>query len=735
MNAYQPKFGGQPQYGSQDYGYGNMNTYQPRFSRQDNWNYSSQNGSYGYIYEDPILKAQRLVTTLIFEINSQIKYKIQSSAAETLTNIEMIPASTLERDVFNKIQEIIYNLKSSSAGQLVIKTREQQEILYQIPTQREEAKKREKMAQDLSQELTEAKSLFCKAEAFLTSKTTRKPEEIQRELEMVGLNLSLETSRLKTLESRSKDLDTEIDTLVNQLAQGPEMKNILNSLSSFQLQKIQEAQRKQQITECEKKKSEILSKKSESMNKLKEVNLKISQNLIEIDNLESNISLLSSKKRESIEKSETTIGFITISVWSNPDEIQKKIDVKKKQLNLRKIEKNQLEHEIKDISAKIKGFNIEYLSLSGNNYFQFEQQFDAYYLLKYFNSLKWTFHKETNTYFTQKDGINFLWNNELNFLECPSTFNGHIYFDSANKNYNLRPLNVLPKSPWVISKNLSDQIQPSSSEVPYTKILLNSSHPEYEFVHRCFNQSKPPYMRIKHIYFLHNPNLTNLFVSELSILEHRAKIKPKLQENDSQYMERIKALKKWEDITKPFYPVEMYSSDKIETLFDTRILPLWHGSSFAKCESIATSGFQFFGNHHFFKEQAQPGPITSTDEGYFGNGIYFTTSAQCASLYSDGKNILLSWVSMTQPYPVVSDIPNPSRRNYCKDMDMLRARQHYQNYNAHYIPVKSAQPNRHNCVEYFPCNSIEEAAWDEIVVFQHSQTLPRFWIELEPDLY
>ena len=146
-----------------------------------------------------------------------------------------------------------------------------------------------------------------------------------------------------------------------------------------------------------------------------------------------------------------------------------------------------------------------------------------------------------------------------------------------------------------------------------------------------------------------------------------------------------------------------------------------------KCESIATSGFAYFGKHAYFDSKTQFS-TTSTDIGFFGSGIYFTNSAQYAALYAKG-HLLLSWVSMREPYPVIADLLFPSKPT---DMKMLEGKGAYQNYNAHYIPVVSVDPNNPKCMIYYPTCVDQIAAWDEIVVFQKSQTLPRFWIELSP---
>ena len=105
--------------------------------------------------------------------------------------------------------------------------------------------------------------------------------------------------------------------------------------------------------------------------------------------------------------------------------------------------------------------------------------------------------------------------------------------------------------------------------------------------------------------------------------------------------------------------------------------------------------------------------------------------------------MMLSWVSMREPFPVVGDGAH-------EDMQTLRAKGAYKQYNAHYVPVvpKIVRPNSlqdlataalaptsndPNCPYYFPCSVGEAPYCAEVVVFNESQTLPRFWIELCPE--
>jgi hypothetical protein len=182
-------------------------------------------------------------------------------------------------------------------------------------------------------------------------------------------------------------------------------------------------------------------------------------------------------------------------------------------------------------------------------------------------------------------------------------------------------------------------------------------------------------------------------------------------------------------ITAPFAPFQVqFNQHRTQTFTHIQVLPLWHGSTAAKCDSICRSGFTYFGKHGFTAGGASTG---STDIGFFGSGIYFTTSARYATeTYSDGENLLLGWVSLRKPFPVISDTSDPRE---CSDMKRLKGQGAYHKYNAHYVPV-IPDPQNPNSPNYYPCSVTHQPIWDEIVVFQQSQTLVRFWIVLQVDL-
>lgn len=293
-----------------------------------------------------------------------------------------------------------------------------------------------------------------------------------------------------------------------------------------------------------------------------------------------------------------------------------------------------------------------------------------------------------------------------------------------------------PKTPWHVSSCLFERIHKNASSEnsgagakSFTVCQVTSSDPEYAFVMKYFNCSKPKNYGIRNILCVHNPVHTKFFESGVESMEEGAKNFPPSWKEEDPKDQRNSTFLRWKNQTDQFSPIQLATSKRAEILVATKVLPLWHGTNRAK--EICSSGFTFFGKHHLLDKTAGPG--YSTDIGYFGSGIYFTNSAQYASMYNADKvggTLLLSWVSMREPYPVVSNVSIPNKGS---DMLKLEGRGAYQNYNCHYIPVTSLDPRDPENMVYYPCTRADRPAWDEYVVFNTSQTLARFQIELGVD--
>jgi len=289
-----------------------------------------------------------------------------------------------------------------------------------------------------------------------------------------------------------------------------------------------------------------------------------------------------------------------------------------------------------------------------------------------------------------------------------------------------------PKTPWYISPALFERIKKQEAVdgagKPFVAVQVINSDPEYAFVVRYFQHQKPPHYAIKSIRCVHNPDQTKIFEGSFTSMEEAAKTFSPGWSQEEPKAQRAQTIERWKASVAPFSPFQIPSSKRVDTFVRSKIIPLWHGSK--QVDSICKIGFSFFGKHHFFDKNAKAGAQASTDIGYFGSGIYFTNSSHYASMYHSGT-LFLAWVSMREPYPVVNDVPIPKKG---ADMLKLQGKGAYQNYNAHYIPVTSTDPSNADNMIYHPCHATEQPAWDEYVVFQATQALPRFIVELGVDL-
>jgi ankyrin repeat protein len=282
---------------------------------------------------------------------------------------------------------------------------------------------------------------------------------------------------------------------------------------------------------------------------------------------------------------------------------------------------------------------------------------------------------------------------------------------------NLRNELAYPLTPWQMSPEVKLRMPNDNQHVQECTLL--PTDPEARFASLYFNHSKPKGCGISKITRIYNATLERAFEAEILNTEREgSKFLPSWrEEKDSVNKESV--IERWKSMTDEFYPFQVPSST---TVFQhARILPLFHGTTKLKSKSICESGFTYFGKH----EQDQE----STDDGYYGSGCYFTDDANYGSKYSDGT-LVLSIVCTRLPYPVSSDTLNPKR---CSDMEKLRGRGAYRNYNAHFIPVGNVNPENPNSLEYYPCVKDEPPSCCEVVVFQRGNANPLCLIEMAVD--
>jgi len=203
----------------------------------------------------------------------------------------------------------------------------------------------------------------------------------------------------------------------------------------------------------------------------------------------------------------------------------------------------------------------------------------------------------------------------------------------------------------------------------------------------------------------------------------------------------------WNDNGKLFTPTG-------KDLHRVKLLPLWHGSSKERCQEILHSGFTYLGKRDQISAEVGADEVPK-DAGYFGNGFYFTNSAKYASQYSSviiihllltlpstftsdltslnfpkktkDQNLILAFVSMREPFPVINDSPHPEKGS---DMILLEGNGPFENFNAHFIPVAPLHPENPDDLEFYPCYKDQNPLWDEVVVFTQAQILAKYWVQL-----
>ena len=281
-----------------------------------------------------------------------------------------------------------------------------------------------------------------------------------------------------------------------------------------------------------------------------------------------------------------------------------------------------------------------------------------------------------------------------------------------------------PLTPWQISERVFTTMAAQKGGL-YKKVEVIPSDPEWRFIWRYFHHDQPHRYNIKRAYVLFERHQQQAFEANLSTIEREVDTFPPTWRVEVRADQRAQVIERWKQTTEPFSPFTTTEPDGRQRNWSkTKVLPLWQGSKEASCESIAKTGFTFFGKTKITPGKGGP---TSTDEGYFGSGIYFTNSARYASdIYSQG-HLVLSFVSMREPFPVVGD---PTQQ----DMAILQGKGAYKDYNAHYIPVTSINPADPYECQYLPAMAGDTPHCDEYVVFQKTQALPRYWITLEVNL-
>lgn len=238
-----------------------------------------------------------------------------------------------------------------------------------------------------------------------------------------------------------------------------------------------------------------------------------------------------------------------------------------------------------------------------------------------------------------------------------------------------------------------------SSKSGYYARIYEKSSEEYRRVDSLLTThfKKGP-LRVVAITAVYNPALSVSFVNQWKLMTTRRIEAPEqfFRCTFNKDEEKVQIMKYYQDNLLQFTP---YNQKLCVPL-----LPALHGTDLLVAEKIAQTGFA---------------SLSSLDPGFFGRGIYFTTSLPYTLPYSCGKrkpSVIISYVNMGNIFPVTED--HKSHEKSLKGQALKAG------YNSHLVLT-----NKDGFI-YKEQNG-GGLVCDEIVVNQESQILPAFIIELD----
>src|SRR3990167_4127309 len=174
-------------------------------------------------------------------------------------------------------------------------------------------------------------------------------------------------------------------------------------------------------------------------------------------------------------------------------------------------------------------------------------------------------------------------------------------------------------APWKMSKRVFQHTQSANNINSYSKCEITSNDPEWLFIHSYFASHPPENQHIGKVYCIHNPASSKGFEAQIPLLEIEAEqpaFAPKWNKGP-EAKQRQKVMDRWSEMTSSYSSIVIPDRNQSKnTYHNVKILPLWHGTTAATCDSISKTGFTSFGKQDIIHDAASPGP--NTDIGYFG---------------------------------------------------------------------------------------------------------------------
>jgi len=241
------------------------------------------------------------------------------------------------------------------------------------------------------------------------------------------------------------------------------------------------------------------------------------------------------------------------------------------------------------------------------------------------------------------------------------------------------------------------------TDPPVYKKLL-TKHKDEKFVMKIFQLLDGSEIGVKEIWAVYNPMLVSTLGLIYEKFTQRANtsqdIFGKEKWKEQEESERRLAKREW---TKKFLEkkIQLFNWN---SFIPVPVLPTVHGTAGSSAWKIVCGGFA---------------ALSSLDSGYYGAGIYFTTSAKYAIPYFATKSepaILISWVIVGNAFPVIE---HPRKVNSLAGTIVKPG------YQSHYVctdnkgmPYPKITPDYKN-------------VYDEIVINQESQVAPAYLLMLD----
>jgi len=245
---------------------------------------------------------------------------------------------------------------------------------------------------------------------------------------------------------------------------------------------------------------------------------------------------------------------------------------------------------------------------------------------------------------------------------------------------------------------------------PYKSILLQdqsvivdpTEYKKFENILQKLGGSKD---RITKVYAIQNDALESAFLFYYMSLQEKFRSSPNLfKKND--WKRDVIPLREWT------YTKFTNLCNKFDADASVPVIPVLHGTGKDTAWKIVQTGFT---------------TVATVDDGFYGRGIYFTSSFDYSTFYSRNANkgtkkvfIIVALLLPGNPYPVIESPISPKSLKGKGPIDPS-------GYQSHYVCVNPFGVNPVG----FPCAEKLDKCFDELVVFQDYQALPRYIIEMD----